>query len=58
MLSLDEKHWNIIMWLDHRAAEQARAINATKHECLNYVGGTISSEMQMPKLLWLKQVTN
>ncbi|XP_033637180.1 FGGY carbohydrate kinase domain-containing protein-like [Asterias rubens] len=46
---------NIVMWMDHRASEQAAEINLTKHDVLHYVGGTISLEMQPPKLLWLKQ---
>ena len=46
---------NVIVWMDHRAVEQAQRINTTKHEVLRYVGGTISPEMQSPKLLWLKE---
>jgi D-ribulokinase len=46
---------NIIVWMDHRAIGQAERINATGDEVLRYVGGTISPEMQMPKLLWLKE---
>lgn len=46
---------NIIVWMDHRAIEQARRINATHHPVLDYVGGHISVEMQTPKLLWLKE---
>jgi FGGY-family pentulose kinase len=46
---------NVIVWMDHRALEQAAAINETKHEVLRYVGGTISPEMETPKLAWLKQ---
>jgi len=47
--------WNVIVWMDHRATEQAARINATGHEVLRYVGGVISPEMQTPKLLWLKE---
>jgi FGGY-family pentulose kinase len=46
---------NVIVWMDHRAIEQAAAINQIKHEVLRYVGGSISPEMETPKLLWLKQ---
>ena len=50
-----ENQRNVIMWLDHRAIDQAQRINDTKHEVLSYVGGSISPEMEMPKLLWLKE---
>lgn len=46
---------NVIVWMDHRAVAEAEAINGTKHPVLRYVGGVISPEMQMPKLLWLKR---
>ena len=46
---------NIIVWMDHRAIEQADRINRTGHEVLRYVGGKVSPEMEPPKLLWIKE---
>ncbi|HEV7285077.1 MAG TPA: FGGY family pentulose kinase, partial [Kaistia sp.] len=46
---------NIIVWMDHRATDQTRRINATHHPVLAYVGGVISPEMETPKLLWLSE---
>lgn len=46
---------NVIVWMDHRAIEQAERINQTRHQVLSYVGGVISPEMQLPKLLWLSE---
>ncbi len=47
---------NVIMWLDHRATDQTARINAMPNEVLKYVGKTMSVEMPMPKILWLKEV--
>ncbi|CEH17506.1 related to ribitol kinase [Ceraceosorus bombacis] len=44
---------NIILWADHRAEEEAKKINSTGSMVLNYVGGTMSLEMEVPKMLWL-----
>src|SRR6266852_240020 len=50
----DERR-NVIVWMDHRAIAEARQINDTQDEVLRYVGGSISPEMEIPKLLWLKR---
>ncbi|XP_065558460.1 FGGY carbohydrate kinase domain-containing protein-like isoform X3 [Artemia franciscana] len=49
------KERNVILWMDHRAVGEAEHINSMKHEVLDYVGGKMSPEMEMPKLLWLKK---
>ena len=46
---------NVIVWMDHRAMAEARQVNETQDDVLRYVGGSISPEMEIPKLLWLKR---
>src|SRR6202521_5222396 len=50
-----DKRRNVIVWMDHRAIAEARLVNDTHDDVLRYVGGSISPEMEIPKLLWLKR---
>jgi D-ribulokinase len=50
----DERR-NVIVWMDHRAIAEARLVNDTHDDVLRYIGGSISPEMEIPKLLWLKR---
>jgi FGGY-family pentulose kinase len=53
--STGRDEWNVVMWADHRAVAEAEEITATGHRVLRHVGGVMSPEMELPKLLWLKQ---
>src|SRR5437762_10068449 len=46
---------NVIVWMDHRAIAEARRVNETRDDVLRYVGGSLSPEMEIPKLLWLQR---
>src|SRR6202171_3508089 len=50
----DERR-NVIVWMDHRAVAEAREVNDTHDDVLRYVGGSISPEMEIAKLLWLER---
>lgn len=50
-----EKCWDTITWLDHRSLAEAEECTATDHAVLQYLGGVMSPEMQIPKLMWLKR---
>jgi FGGY-family pentulose kinase len=50
-----EDRWDTIVWLDHRALDEAEECTNTGHLVLDYVGGVMSPEMEVPKLMWLKR---
>jgi FGGY-family pentulose kinase len=50
-----EDRWNVVVWLDHRAIAEAQTCTATGHRVLDSLGGTMSPEMEIPKLMWLKR---
>ncbi|MGP5327692.1 FGGY family pentulose kinase [Vreelandella titanicae] len=54
-LSSGDEAWNIIVWMDHRATAEAAECTATQAAPLRNLGGVMSPEMQMPKLMWLKR---
>jgi FGGY-family pentulose kinase len=55
VLGGQESIWDVIVWMDHRAIKEADEINAQNFDVLKYIGGKISPEMEIPKLLWLKR---
>ena len=50
----DETVFDIILWRDHRAIAETAELNSTKLKAHSFVGGAFSSEMEIPKLMWLK----
>jgi FGGY-family pentulose kinase len=49
-----EDRRDTILWLDHRARDEAESCTATGHAALGRQGGVMSPEMALPKLMWLK----
>ena len=51
----DDKR-NVIVWMDHRAISETTRLNALSenYSVFDFVGGRISPEMQIPKLVWIK----
>ena len=50
-----DDHRTVVVWMDHRAVDDAEQINRLGHPVLASVGGRISPEMQTPKLRWLQR---
>lgn len=50
-----EKEWDTIAWLDHRAIAESEELGRLGGEPVRHSGGTLSPEMQLPKLMWLKR---
>ncbi len=50
-----DPQWDTIVWLDHRAVAEAETCTASGHRVLDHVGGVMSPEMEIPKLMWLKR---
>src|SRR5690606_14863030 len=51
-LSLDQdSRWDTIVWLDHRAIDEADRCTRSGHRVLDHLGGVMSPEMQIPKLM-------
>ena len=54
-LPLGPEGRDTIAWFDHRAVAEAAECTATGHRVLDHAGGSMSPEMQCPKLMWLKR---
>jgi FGGY-family pentulose kinase len=50
-----EARWDTIVWLDHRALNEAGECTRSGHAVLDFIGGVMSPEMETPKLMWLKR---
>ncbi len=46
---------DVVCWMDHRGEAEAEEIGRSGDRYLDYVGGSVSPEMHLPKLLWLKR---
>jgi FGGY-family pentulose kinase len=58
LLPLDDQDQPLrpaLLWMDVRAADQARRITATGHPALRYSPAGVSAEWMPPKTLWLKE---
>lgn len=48
---------DVVCWMDHRGEREAEEIGASGDRYLDYVGGTVSPEMYLPKILWMRRHT-
>ncbi len=46
---------DVFCWMDHRGEAEAEEIGASGDRLLRYTGGSMSPEIHLPKLLWLKR---
>lgn len=46
---------NIIVWMDHRATGEAVKLTAGGHRVIRYLGGVVSPEHEIPKLVWVRK---
>lgn len=53
--AISEDEGDVFGWMDHRAEKEALEIDRTAHPYLGYFGNTISPEIHLPKILWLKR---
>ncbi|KPM41152.1 hypothetical protein AK830_g5402 [Neonectria ditissima] len=53
----DEEPRNVVLWLDRRAASGTGWVNCARHKAPRLVSDDVSVEMEMEKLLWLKENT-
>ncbi|MFK7997420.1 MAG: FGGY-family carbohydrate kinase [Granulosicoccus sp.] len=54
LLSEGSELWDVVVWMDHRAVSEAAQISASGSIVLETLGGVMSPEMQIPKLMWLR----
>jgi len=54
-LPLTAEGQDTIAWFDHRARAEAAECTETGHLLIDHLGGSMSPEMQTPKLMWLKR---
>mmetsp|Transcript_302 Transcript_302/g.987 ORF Transcript_302/g.987 Transcript_302/m.987 type:complete len:549 (-) Transcript_302:2711-4357(-) len=54
-----EDERNVILWMDHRAVEEAEYLSKHSDPCIkriaSHYGGKVSPENEIPKIMWLKK---